>query len=73
MSDETELELQRSVGRMETKLDALIHEVRTTSVSAALTKRIGKLEKWQNRLIAGGTVIVAAVGLLLKYFTVHNR
>jgi preprotein translocase subunit SecY len=78
MSNETELELQRSVGRMETKLDALIHEVRTSnarhiSVGAALSKRIGKLEKWQNRLIAGGTALMAAVGLLFKYFTVHSR
>jgi hypothetical protein len=78
MSGDTELELQRSVGRVESKLDALIHEVRTsnarhTSVGAALSKRIGKIEKWQIRLIAGGTTLAGAVGILFKLFTLHSR
>lgn len=85
MSNETELELQRAVGRIEgqlgsldERLDNFITEVRSmhsrdVSVSAALSKRIGKLEKWQTRLIAGGTAMLAAVGFLFKYFTVHSK
>jgi hypothetical protein len=85
MSNETEQELQRAVGRIEGQLGSLderfgdfIDEVRSmhardVSVSAALSKRIGKLEKWQTRLIASGTVLVAAVGILFKYFTLQTK
>lgn len=85
MTAQTELELQRAVGRVEgtlssldERLDDFIKEVRTmhskdVGVSAALSKRIGKLEKWQNGLIAGGTAIIAFVGLLFRHFTLHSK
>jgi len=78
MDDEPQLELQRSVGRVESKLDALIHEVRTSnarhiSVGAALSKRIGKVEKWQTRIIAAGSTVTVIAGLLFKYLTLQNK
>lgn len=72
MGAETELELQRAVGRVEGKLDALIDEVRAansrhTSVGAALSKRINKVEKWQTRLIATGVGVGATITFIFRY------
>ncbi len=74
MSGETELELQRSVGRLEGKLDALLDEVRTSnkahiSVSAALSKRLTRVETWQTRITAGGVVVGAIFGFVVKMFS----
>lgn len=71
MSGETELEIQRAVGRIEGQLDALVLEVRTAnkqhiSVSAALSKRITKVETWQTRMTAAGVVVGAIFGFLVK-------
>lgn len=65
-------EIQRSIGRLEGKMDALIHEVRVsnvrhTSVGAALSKRITKVERKQTWL-AGA----AAAGLAILGFIFHR-
>jgi len=85
MSNETELELQRAVGRIEGHLESLgerfegfIDEVRSmhskdVSVSAALSKRISKIEKWQISLIAAGSTIAVGINLLLKLFSFNSK
>lgn len=62
-------EIQRSVGRIEGKMDALIHEVRTSnarnvSVSAALSKRVTKVERKQTWLAGAGAAALTIVGLI---------
>lgn len=74
MSGETELELQRAVGRLEGKMDALITEVQAANktnigVSAALSKRISKLETWQTRIVAMHVLLGAIGGFVLKHLT----
>ncbi len=85
MSGETELELQRAVGRIEGQIESLdqrfadfITEVRSmhsrdVSISASLSKRIGKVEKWQTRIIAGSSAIALVVGFLFKHFTLNSK
>jgi hypothetical protein len=80
MSAETEQELQRAVGRVEGQLGSLtervnnfIDEVRSmhsrdVSVSAALSKRVGKLETWQTRLIGIGVGAGAVATFVFHYF-----
>ena len=41
---------------------------RDVAVSAALSKRITKLEKWQTRLIGIGVGAGAVVAFVFKYF-----
>ena len=84
MSGDTEAALQRAVGRLEgqlggldEKLDTFIEEVRQAnrqhiSVSAALSKRIGKVETWQTRMTAAGVVVGAIGGYVLKWFIPHK-
>lgn len=57
MSNDTEIELQRAFGRLEGKVEALLHEMRASntasrSVVAELTNRIAKLETWKTRVVA---------------------
>jgi hypothetical protein len=70
MSIETELELQRGIGRLEGAVNSLVHEVRTanarhTSVGAALSKRLTQVENKQTWLAGAGTVIGAILGLFV--------
>lgn len=78
MSGETELELQRAVGRLEGKMDALIEEVQQSnrqhiSVIAALSKRVSRVETWQTRMTAAGVVVGAIGGFVLKLFIPHTK
>lgn len=78
MSGDTEAELQRAVGRIEGALEALLTEVRTSnkahiSVSAALSKRISRVETWQTRMTAAGVVVGAIGGFVLKLFIPHTK
>lgn len=58
MSSDTEIELQRSLGRVEGKLDSLIDEFKNVNVTNdALSKRVTKLE----RIAAYGAGVIAAV------------
>jgi len=84
MSGETEAELQRAVGRLEGqmtgldgKLDSFMEEVRQSnrnhiSVSAALSKRLGRVETWQTRMTAAGVVVGAIGGFIVKQFFPHK-
>jgi hypothetical protein len=85
MSGDTELELQRAVGRIEGQLGSLDQRLddfitavqlmhsKDVAVGAALSKRIGRIEKWQTRIIAAGSTIAVAVGFLFKHFTIHSK
>ena len=59
-------------------MDALLEEVRTSnknhiSVSAALSRRIGRVETWQTRMTAAGVVVGAVGGFVLKLFIPHGK
>lgn len=65
-------DLQRVVGTLEGKMDMLIHEVRAAnkahiSVSAALSNRLRKVEKWQTRVVAWSAGVAFAVSLGFRY------
>lgn len=71
MSGETEIELQRGLGRLEGKMDALLYEVRSSNKTQEKRlddhgRRIASLEMWRTRIVAIGTVLVAIFGLALK-------
>lgn len=69
MGTDTELELQRAVGRVEGKLDSFLAELeRLDRDSTGLSKRVGKLEKWQTRLIGIGLGAGFVITFVFKYF-----
>lgn len=54
-------------------MESLLEEVRQSnkthiSVSAALSKRISRVETWQTRMTAAGVVVGAIGGFILKQF-----
>jgi hypothetical protein len=53
-------DIQRTLGSIETKVDMLLQ--RTEAVDG----RVGKLEKWQNRVIGAYAFLIAVIGFYLK-------
>jgi len=61
------------MGRLESKMDALVYEVRQsnarhTSVGAALSKRISKVERKQTWLAGAGAALGLVAGVIVKIF-----
>lgn len=70
MDMETELELQRAMGRLEAKVDQLISELHSANARAdkeigELTVRIASLEKWKSGIVAVGVFVSGVLSLAI--------
>lgn len=71
MSTESDLQIQRDLGRIEGKLDACLYEFRASNkaqdkVIVDHSLRITGLEKWRTGIVAGFVVLSGIAGLVWK-------
>ncbi len=69
MTDVTEAELQRAIGRLEAAVQALTREVRDANKAheqhdTSLDRRVTRLEQWKVYLVAFGAGAAAVVSVL---------
>ena len=69
MSEDTEMELQRSVGRIEGAITALVSRVDAVlHAQAKLNTRVTSLETWRNYILGGGAVLTFLLALVTELF-----
>lgn len=71
MSTDTELEIQRTLGSLESKLDGLVKMMEDQNATTVKRldnhgTRLGALERWRTGIVGGFAVITTIGGLVWK-------